>query len=135
MSNIGDELAELDAAFSEWLEDDLEVTNYEESDTQPAADEYDGEDKVATASSPIATRGSVDDPNVSSSFGAWGVETTADAVIFIPDDVTVSEGETSGLPYPSEIEEVSTGRVFRVESLYDEGNGRQRIEAMLIRRP
>lgn len=143
MSKIGDQLADLNDEFAEWFEDPMEITNFEDSGATAGPEEYDDPNrKTATANSPISTTGQVDTAEVvgvsatgtRSDDQPWGSDVVSDVVIFLPDDVTVSDGEEPGLSYASEVRVLPTDRVYRIEALYDEGNGRLVCPAQLISR-
>lgn len=143
MSKIGTDLADLNDEFAEWFEDNLEITNYEDSGATAGPEDYDDpERKTETSNSPISTTGQIDTAEVIG-VGAtgtraedrpWGSDVSSDVVIFLPDDVTVSDGEEDGLPYASDVKHVDTGNVYRIEAIHPEGNGRVVCPARLISR-
>lgn len=143
MSKIGDELASLNDEFVEWFEDPVEITNYEDSGSTEGPEEYDDPNrKTETTNSPISTTGQVEkaevigvaDTGINSADEPWGSDVAADVIIILPDDVTVSDGEVSGLGYKSDVRHVPTDRVYRIEAIHDEGNGRVVCPANLISR-
>lgn len=143
MSKIGDDLAALDSEFVEWFEDDLEITNYEDSGATAGPEEYDSpERKTPTSNSPIQTTGQIDTSEVigvsatgiSGTDQPWGSDVTSDVIVILGDDVPISDGETDGLPYASDVREVRTDRVYRIEAIHPEGNGQVVCPAQLISR-
>ena len=124
MSKIGNALSELDAAFDEHFEDDLLVTNYEAVEKTTGSDEWDDPtEKQATADSPLSVRGQVDPASSVADAQPWLRDVDVDVIIYVDDDVTISDGTVDGLPYPSDVEIPSHWKTFRVTSIEPEGNG------------
>lgn len=135
MSEIGDLLAKLDGEFVELLEDDLEVTNYVQNDVVTGPEEWDSPDeKQPSSASPIATTGQVEPINQMGRSGAWGRDTELDVELLVPSDVTISDGEVDGYPYPSDVRVVATDETYRIVAMRDENNGRRRCAAVSTRR-
>lgn len=124
MSKIGDTIAQLDGEFDEWFQEDLVITNYEAADTTTAPDEFDDPtEKQPTADSPIGARGQVDPVTSMVEAEAWGRDIDVDVILFVDDEVTISDGTVDGLPYPSDVELPDRHRTYRVTWVEDEGNG------------
>ncbi len=91
---------------------------------QTAADEWDDPtEKQETSASPIETIGQVELVSTVGESEPWARDIDADVVIYVDSDVTISDGEQTGLPYPSDVEVTSTFQTYRVSSIFDEGNG------------
>lgn len=131
MSRITDLIEGHEERFTKWFEDPLIVRNYVEG----ATDEYGDTDRQLHPDSPIETTGQIDqstEPIVTSR--STGQETAVDVVVYLPDDVLVTDGggtdETeTELPWPSEIE-AQDGTIYTVTSVFDEGYGRLRCHAL-----
>lgn len=132
MSEIGDKLAGLDAAFNDALADDLEVTNFEDSSGGSNSKGYEDRhsNRTETTASPVSTTGTVEPARASTAYGPAGIDVEFDVTILLDGTVTVSAGADSDpYPYPSEVKHLPTGRVFRVSAVIPEGNGLNRLEA------
>lgn len=124
MSKIGDLIADHNDRFVEWFEESLLVRNYVEG----GSDAYGDSEQQLHPDSPIETTGQIDqpsDPIVTSR--STGQETAIDAVVFLPDDVLVTDGggtddTGTALPWPSEIE-APDGTIYTVTNVFDEGTG------------
>lgn len=131
MSRIGKAIAGFDEHFEGFHEDALEITNYEDVPVETDPDEFDSPDeKQATADSPIETTGQVDLGTMSGEGSPWGRDATVDVEIYVPADITISDGEVEGLPYSSDVTHPATGQTYRIVDFHDEGNGRLRCAAV-----
>jgi hypothetical protein len=125
MTKAGDIIDSHSGVLSEWLEETLTVRNYVEG----TADDYGDESPTLSSDSPHQASGRVelpDDPQQVSR--ASGETTIADAEILIDDAVPVSDGGDE-FPFPSEIED-ENGVVYEAAHVFDEGNGRLRVQAV-----
>lgn len=130
MSKIGDTIDQFDNVFDEFFEDDLLITNYEAVDVATGPGEFDDpSEKQATAASPISVRGQVDPASTLVNSQPWIRNVDIDVVIFVDDDVTISDGTVDGLPYSSDVELPDHWKTFRITSIEPEGNGLQRCFA------
>lgn len=130
MSKIGAELDTFDAEFDEFLEDDLLVTNYEKVSTTTGPGEFDDpSEKQATAASPISARGQVDPASTIAAGQPWLRNVDVDVVIYVDDDLTISDGSVDGLPYPSDVELPDHWKTYRITTIEPEGNGLKRCLA------
>ena len=130
MSKIGDAIDEFDSEFDDLFEDDLLITNYEAVEVETGPDEWDSpEEKQETTDSPISVRGQVDPASTLVDSQPWIRDVDVDVVIFVDDDVTISDGTVDGLPYSSDVELVDHWKTFRVSAIEPEGNGLQRCLA------
>lgn len=133
MSKIGDMLAGHDQEFVDWFEVPLRITNYEHADQDTAPDEFDSVDeKQETADSPIETTGQVELVSATGDSSPWGRDTNVDVEIYVPDDVLISDGEVTDLPYASDVTHVPSSETYRIVDRHDEGNGRVRCAAQLV---
>lgn len=131
MSKIGDALAGYDDEIMGWLGDDLEVTNFEDTDTtEPTGLEYEdlSGKRVPTVDSPHAAQGQVgprspNTPPADAAYDPWGKSVDADMRLLIESSAPVSDGTIPGLPYESHVEVLDTGAVYAVQAIHDEGNG------------
>lgn len=124
MSRIGDLLEGKDDVFGEWFLDELRITNYARAESVPGSREWDSPDeKQQTPDSPITVRGQVDPLSAVSDSEPWARDIDADVVIFLADEVTISDGEEAGLPYQSDVYAPTHEETYRVTHLFREGNG------------
>lgn len=124
MSNIGDQIQAFDAQFDEFFGDDLAITNYEAVDTTTAPDEFDDPtEKQPTGDSPLTVRGQIDPASLDNTGEPWLRNVDIDVVIYVDEDVPLSDGTVDALPYPSEVTATATGETYRVSRLEPEGNG------------
>lgn len=131
MSWVGNQLESLNDEFAKYLEEEIEITNYTATDIETGPEEWDDpNEKQETSNSPITTTGQVDQPQLSGQGDAWDRDVRVDVVIYIPTSVTVSEGDSDELPYPSTVRHVPTDEVYRITGVFDEGNGRYQCTAV-----
>lgn len=131
MSWVGNQLESLNDKFAEYLEEEVEITNYEATDIETGPEEWDdANEKQETDESPITTTGQIDQPHITGQGEPWDRDVQVDVVIFLPDSVTVSDGDRDDLPYPSEVRHLPTDEVYRITGIFDEGNGRIRSTAV-----
>lgn len=124
MSKIGAQLDGLDSEFMEFFGDELLITNYEYQEKATAPDEWDDPtEKQETADSPISVVGQIDPVSADAENQPWARDIDADVVIYVDDDTTISDGEVTDMPYPSDVEDPATLRTYRVTYVFDEGNG------------
>lgn len=138
MSKFSDTLGQFSDEFAEWFDDSVEVTNFEKGVVQVSPDAYDSpSEKQATAESPISTTANISTPaqsEMEAMYHPWGNDIDIEVEIFLDDSVTISDGEVTGLPYPSQVKHLSTGNVYVIQAIYDDGSGRLRCAGTLLPR-
>lgn len=123
-SKIGRELAALDDLYAEWFEERILVTNYNDAKNVDGHDQWDDpNEKQPTADSPIEHSGQVDPISAIVNAEPWARDIDADVVIFVKDDVAISDGDELNLPYQSDVEIPARNERYRVTKTTNEGNG------------